>query len=84
MKKVDKVCYFCLDIRHLSLDELVNSWNELTINTKKNFDEVFKQNQEYEEEIKEKELEIESLRAELEEAEEGREANLDAVKLAEI
>ena len=47
-------CYRYLDIRHLSLDELVNSWNELTINTKKDFDNVVKQNQEYKEEIKEK------------------------------
>nr|CAG8545566.1 10026_t:CDS:2 [Entrophospora candida] len=46
-----------MSLLNLSLDELVNSLNELTFKTKENFDKVAKQNQEYEEKIKELEAE---------------------------
>ena len=39
-----KSCYSYLDLRHLSLDELISSWNELTFKVKGIFDKVVKQN----------------------------------------
>jgi len=41
-----KSCYSYLDLRHLSLDELISSWNEITVN-------AFKQKQEYSEKVAE-------------------------------
>ena len=43
---ISQSCYSYLDIRHLSLDELISSWNELTAN-------AFKQKQEYSEKVAE-------------------------------
>ena len=58
------------DFRGLSRDELISSLNELTFKIKDNFDKAFKQNQEYEEKIKELEAEQENLEAQVEELEE--------------
>src|SRR6185369_11083596 len=60
---ISQSCYSYLDIRNLSLDELINSWNELTAN-------AFKQKQEYKAKIAElepKNKELETKSGELEE-----------------
>jgi hypothetical protein len=44
-------CYSYLDIRHLSLDELISSWNELTVN-------AFKEKEEYKGKTKELEARV--------------------------
>ena len=80
-------CYDYYDLRNLSLDELISSWNELTFKTKENFDKVSKQNHEYEEINKELKTEQKNLEREIEELEERVdievEMNLKALDKAE-
>ena len=73
-------CYNFYDLRNLSLDELISSWNELTFKTKESFDKVVKQKQEYEEKIKVLETEQANLEAEIEELEERVEIEQEQVK----
>ncbi len=66
-------CYSYLDIRHLSLDELISSWNKLIANT-------FKKRKEYKEKSKELEVKKKKLELEIEELEEKVEIEQKQVK----
>jgi allophanate hydrolase subunit 1 len=63
---ISQAYYSYIDIRHLSLDELISGWNELTVNLNKKAVKV----SELEEEVKALETELEKSNDKIEELEE--------------